>query len=363
MDKFKIGHLVDYFLKVNNQGTSFKDLSQEDMLSLAILSIFDKGGKTVKVSSYSYERPNDVIDENEFNLTKKEYEKAAKQIQKAIKKKVGKEFTALNIPSYEDLQAMMKDDKKIDFDELHFYAREGSVKNTNAQKPKFHGLPQKAQENLTLQEKQDFVSEVANDDTKYAIIEKFENMSDAEYRKYVDLAKEYDIALTNLQTHIDKFEPDKNVAYNRQDGLNGIQFNDKGQKVFRINGDAGVYESYKYENSNDTRFSEMMRYNADGYKTEYWQKSTYVDPNNPKEEHVGYIVYSLDENEKITKISTVPENFSQNQEFNDFKFYQQYCRYYDELDKNGAFDDNITTEASAPQVKETKVKIDPSTIK
>lgn len=363
MDKFKIGHLVDYFLKVNHQCTSFKDLSQEDMLSLAILSIFDKGGKTVKTSSYSYERPNDVIDENEFNMTKKEYEKAAKQIQKAIKKEVGKEFTAMNIPSYEDLQAMMKDDKKIDFEELHFYAREGSIKNSNAQKPKFHGVPQKAQASVSLEAKKDFISEVADDDSKYAIIEKFENMSDAEYAKYVQLAKEYDIALSNLQTYINEFEPDKNVAFNRQDGVNGIQFNDNGQKIFRINGDAGVYESYKYENANDTRFSEMVRYNPNGYKTEYWQKTTFVDPNSPSDKQVGYIIYSLDENEKVTKISTFPEGGSQDQDFNDFMFYQKYCRYYDELDAKGMFDSVEEQNEGASTIKETKVKIDPNTIK
>ena len=67
MDKFKISQLRDYFLKTNDTGVSYKDLSKEDLLSLAILSIFDKKGETIQGSQYSYERPDGIIDENELN--------------------------------------------------------------------------------------------------------------------------------------------------------------------------------------------------------------------------------------------------------------------------------------------------------
>ena len=84
MDKFKISQLMDYFLKTNSVGTSYKDLSQEDLASLAILSVFDKKGQTIKTSNYTYERPDGVIDEAEINVTKQEYEKAVKQIYKQL---------------------------------------------------------------------------------------------------------------------------------------------------------------------------------------------------------------------------------------------------------------------------------------
>ena len=92
MDKFKISQLMDYFLKTNNTGTSYMDLSQEDLASLAILSVFDKKGQTIKTSNYTYERPDGVIDASEINVTKQEYEKAVKDIYKQIKKEAGKDI-------------------------------------------------------------------------------------------------------------------------------------------------------------------------------------------------------------------------------------------------------------------------------
>ena len=133
------------------------------------------------------------------------------------------------MPSYEDLQAMMKDDKKIDFEELHLYAREGVIKPANAKKVEFHGLPALAETNITLQDKKDFVQKVADNDAEWAIIEKFNNMSDAEFNKYVKLAQSYDATFKDVQSYINEFEPDKNVSFNKQEGLNGEQFNDKGQ--------------------------------------------------------------------------------------------------------------------------------------
>jgi len=334
MDKFKIGHLVDYFIKVNKEGVSFKSLSQEDMLSLAILSVFDKKGKTVKTTQYTYERPDDVISQDEFNMTKAEYEKTAKQIEKAIKKEVGKDFSALKVPTYEDLQAMMKDDNKIDFEEIHAFAREGVIVNSTAKKPEFHGIPEKAKSNeVPLETMSDFVSSVANDDERYAVIEKFENMTDEEYNNFY---KSMFKVPEDTTQRIAEFKPETDVAYNKQDGLNGIQFNSHGQKIFRINSNAGMYESYKYADADDTRFSEMMRYNENGYKIEYWKQESYRDE---KGNSVPcYRVYILNEDEKVQKIATVPEGIDNSkdiQDFNDFNFYQQYCRYYDKLDENG----------------------------
>lgn len=332
MDKFKIGHLVDYFLKVNKGATSYKDLSQEDKVTLAILSVFDTKGKSVKTLQYTYERPDEAISQEEFNMTKSEYEKKAEQIKKELKKEAGNDFSKIKMPTYEDLQAMMKDDNKIDFTELHTFAREGVVQPSTAKKPEFHGLPQKAATNkATIETMKDFVSEVANDDNKYAIIEKFENMTDTEYKAFIKNLPEIP---ADIKSTIANFNPDTEVAFNKQHGLDGIQFNKHGQKIFRINGNAGVYESYAYASNDDTRFDTMMRYNANGYKTEYWKGGTATDKEGNKVPI--YTVYSLDENEKVINISTIPHEYTspETKKFNEFNFYQQYVKYYEELDKN-----------------------------
>ncbi len=332
MDKFKIGHLVDYFLKVNKSVTSYTDLSQEDKVTLAILSVFDTKGKTVKTLQYTYERPDETISQDEFNMTKAEYEKKAEQIKKELKKEAGKDFSEIKMPTYEDLQAMMKDDNKIDFTELHTFAREGVVQPSTAKKPEFHGLPERAATNkASIETMKDFVSKVANDDNKYAIIEKFENMTDAEYKEFVKNLPEIP---AEIKSTIANFKPDTEVSFNKQNGLDGIQFNKHGQKIYRINGNAGVYESYTYASKDDTRFDSMMRYNANGYKTEYWKSGTAINKEGNKVPI--YTVYSLDENEKVLNISTIPYEYTspEAKKFNDFNFYQQYVKYYEELDKN-----------------------------
>lgn len=331
MDKFKIGHLVDYFLKINKDGISYKDLSQEDKVTLAILSVFDTKGKTVKTSQYTYERPDEAISQDEFNMTKAEYEKKAEQIKKAIKKEAGKDFSEFKMPTYEELQAMMKDDNKIDFTELHTFARGGVVQPTTAEKPKFHGLPEKAATNkATLEAMQEFVYTVGDNDDLYSIIQKFTNMTDDKYKAFVDNLLKIP---ADIKSEIENFKPDTEVAFNKQEGRDGIQFNQHNQKIFRINGNAGVYESYTYASNDAETFDTMMRYNANGYKTEYW-KATGTTTDEDGNTTPIYTVYSLDENEEVIKISTIPEQ-EQSPEiknFNDFNFYKKFEKYYEELE-------------------------------
>ena len=136
MDKFTIKGLMDYYLRTNSTGTAFRDLTQEDLASLAVLSIFDQKGQTVKTSSYSYERPDGFIDSSEFNVTREEYEKAVKNISKQIKKEIGADFTGVNIPSYDDMQAMLKGDNKISFSEINLFVRENIIREPGAEKPR-----------------------------------------------------------------------------------------------------------------------------------------------------------------------------------------------------------------------------------
>ena len=334
MDKFKIGHLVDYFLKINKDGISYKDLSQEDKVTLAILSVFDTKGKTVKTSQYTYERPDEAISQDEFNMTKAEYEKKAEQIKKAIKKEAGKDFSEFKMPTYEELQAMMKDDNKIDFTELHTFAREGVVQPTTARKPKFHGLPEKTKTNEVPHDQMlDFVDKVAGDNAQYDIINKFQYMTNNEYETFVDNLPKIP---TEIESEIKNFSPNTEVAFNKQEGRNGIQFNQHNQKIFRINGNAGVYESYTYASNDAKTFDTMMRYNVNGYKTEYW-KATGTTTDEDGNTIPIYTVYSLDENEEVIKISTIPEQ-EQSPEiknFNDFNFYKKYEKYYNELVNTG----------------------------
>lgn len=62
--KFNINLLRDYFLKANiTENKGFGDLNNEELAGLAVLSIFDKSGKTVQTPSYSYEKPDGIIDQ------------------------------------------------------------------------------------------------------------------------------------------------------------------------------------------------------------------------------------------------------------------------------------------------------------
>ena len=335
MDKFKISQLMDYFLKTNSVGTSYKDLSQEDLASLAILSVFDKKGQTIKTSNYRYERPDGVIDEAELNISKQEYEKAVKHIYKEIKKEVGKEFTGVNIPSYEDLQAMLKGDNKIDFEELHLFAREGIIKKPDTKAPKPVLIPEKTGNNTkTPEQMQKFLDSVETDPTKIAAIERIDaKLSEA--TKNGTTAFDFSGLTDKAQAEIDAFVPDNDAAYNKQEGLDGKQYNANGQVVTRINNLAGAYEKYKYTtDSSDAKYSEMMRYNGNGYKTDYFRRETLTDKDGKT--FTGVVIYHLNEEEKIVRI-TYPEDAVHDErvdDFNDYNMLMQWLQYDEAI--NGA---------------------------
>lgn len=335
MDKFKISQLMDYFLKTNNVGTSYKDLSQEDLASLAILSVFDKKGQTIKTSNYTYERPDGVIDESELNVTKQEYEKAAKDIYKQIKKEVGKEFTGVNIPSYEDLQAMLKGDNKITFEELHLFAREGIIKKPGAEAPKPIVIPEKTGNNAkTPEQMQKFLDSVENDPSKIAAMERIDAKL-AEAQNNGTTAFDFTGLTDKAQAEIDAFVPDNDAAYNVQEGLDGYQYNSKGQVVTRINNHAGAYEKYKYtSDKSNAKYSEMMRYNGNGYKTDYFHRETLTGKDGKS--FKGVVIYHLDENEKVVRI-TYPEGAVHDErvdDFNDYNMLMQWLQYDEAV--NGA---------------------------
>lgn len=322
MDKFKISQLKDYFLKTNETNVSYKNLSKEDLLSLAILSVFDKKGKEIKGKNYSYERPDGIIDEKELNITQKEYEKAVKQIYKELKKETGSEITSLKMPSYADLQAMMANDKKIDFNELKIFASNGVVKKAGAEKPKPVLIPEKTGNNkLSDDEKLNFINNamINHEEEIYRIQDMVEAAEKrGETLSFVALAQ-----IKDLQSKIDEFTPDDNVAFNLQDGLDGKQFNETGQMITRINNHAGFYEKYKYDTPQDKEYSEMMRYKGNGYKAEYWRMETIQNSNGQSVK--GKVQYILDENEKIYKI-VLPPNAEKNQDIEDFNAYMLYNR-------------------------------------
>ena len=137
------------------------------------------------------------------------------------------------------------------------------------------------------------------------------------------------------QKEIDAFVPDNDAAYNKQDGIDGYQYNDDGQVVTRINNTAGVYEKYKYESDNsDAKYSEMMRYNGNGYKTEYFRRETLKDKDGNS--FTGVVIYALDENEKVVRI-TYPEGAVYDEridDFNDYNMFMQWLQYDEAI--NGA---------------------------
>lgn len=344
MDKFRISQVRDYFLRSNETGASFKNLSGEDLVSLAVLSVFDKSGKTVKTASVEYQRPDGIIDENEFNLSKADYDKMLKSINKEIKKEKGKEISALNIPSYEDLQAMMKEDKKIDFDELHLFARERIIREPGVEKPKPVQIPAKSGNNeLTLDEKQAYLEKVFSDPHKEAVLSRVEARLD-EAERTGKTAYDFTVlneAISLVEKQMNDFKPDDDISYNIQAGIDGLQFNSKGQRVTRINNTAGYYEKYAYKSDDsDAKYSEMVRYNGDGYKTDYFRRMRLVDEEGSGFE--GIVIYHLDENEKVCKI-TYPENAAipdDISDFNDYKLYEQVTRYYSDLEKSNVLSED-----------------------
>ena len=137
-----------------------------------------------------------------------------------------------------------------------------------------------------------------------------------------------------LQKLIDDFTPDNNVSYNVQDGFDGKQFNEHDQMVTRINNQAGFYEKYKYDSTEDEQYSEMMRYKPNGYKAEYWKVETLKDANGA--EFKGKVQYILDEGEKIYKV-VLPPNAAVDQnlvDFNSYMLYSKVLKYEQELEES-----------------------------
>ena len=337
MSKFNINQLKSYFINSNSTNKSYKDLSKEEMVSLAVLSLFDKSGKKIQVGSTSYEKQDGVISQEEFNMTQKEYEKMAKSIQKQLKKELGRDIK-FNIPSYEDLQAMMNDDKKISADELKIYAQNGVIKHSASEAPKPVVIPDKKGDNkLTLEEKKEYLQKAFADPAVNEILDaveaKFANSSVIAY----DFTPIKD-GLAKVQKNINEFKPKNDVAYNKQDPvtLDGSQYNSNGQVVTRINNSAGVYEKYIYPTADkDAPYSEMMRYNANGYKTEYFRREELTGADGKK--FIGSVMYKLDENENIIKI-TYPPNTKYDQifdDFNDYNLYNKIMEYGIELEDAG----------------------------
>lgn len=331
MDKFKLSQLVDYFIKTNSTGVSYKDLSKDDLTALAVLSIFDKGGKSVKVGDASYERPDGVIDEKELNISKDEYNKAISDIYKAIQKEKGKDLGAVKIPTYEQLQLMMANDKKIDFEEISLYTADGIIR-TDDKRPEPVLIPQKSGDNrLTLAQMEEFLTSAVENHGD--ALDRIQNALDIA-EKNNTTAFDFTGLTDDAQKAADEFVPDNDAAYNKQVGKDGHQYNEKGQLVTRINNNAGMYEKYKYDsNKKDAPYTEMMRYNGNGYKVEYWRRETLQDSNGNSFE--GIVQYILDENEKVSKIILPPQarQNQQIQDFNDFMLYERVMRYDEELAK------------------------------
>lgn len=335
MDKFTIKGLMDYYLRTNSTGTAFRDLTQEDLASLAVLSIFDQKGQTVKTSSYSYERPDGFIDSSEFNVTREEYEKAVKNISKQIKKEIGADFTGVNIPSYDDMQAMLKGDNKISFSEINLFVREKIIREPGAEKPRPIVIPEKTKSNAkTRAQMEQFLAEVENSPASIVAMERIDAKL-AEAQKNGTTAFDFTGLTDDVQKEIDAFVPDNDASYNVQDGLDGYQYNDNGQVVTRINNTAGAYEKYKYENDkSDAKYSEMVRYNGNGYKTEYFRRETLMGEDGRS--FTGVVIYVLDENEKVVRI-TYPEGAVYDKkvdDFNDYNMFMQWLQYDEAI--NGA---------------------------
>lgn len=335
MDKFTIKGLMDYYLKTNTTGVAFRDLTQEDLASLAVLSIFDKKGETVQTSSYTFERPDGVIDTSEFNITREEYEKAVKNISKQIKKEVGKEFTGVNIPSYDDMKAMFEGDNKVTFSEINLFVREQIIRKPDAKKPEPVLIPEKTASNeKTPEQMRQFLAEIENSPVSIAAMERIDAKL-AEAKANGTTAFDFTGLADDVQKEIDAFVPDNDASYNVQEGIDGYQYNDNGQVVTRINNTAGFYEKYKYENDkSDAKYSEMMRYNGNGYKTEYFRRETLMGEDGRS--FTGVVIYVLDENERVVRI-TYPEGAVYDKrvdDFNDYNMFMQWLQYDEAI--NGA---------------------------
>lgn len=326
--KFNFNILRDYFLKTNVAAVPLDKLKRDEIVNLAILSVFDTKGVTVKNPGYSYEKPDGTIDKAEFSaVTEKQYKQAVKDIQKVIKKQMGNDYSNLKIPTYEELNKMIADGK-IDVDELSGKAsiqKPLTPEEAEANKSRFIQIPKKA-ESGELSEKEltdwfenmnfDVVSNIYNQKKNGTY-----NYKPAE--KVIKRAEE-------AQTAVDAFmqNDDKPTGVQIKD-KDSIVYNANGQRIRRANGVSNVYESFKYENAADENYSEMMKYRLNGYKHIYIRRESLTDEKGNVQS--AYVAYALDENEKIYKIHMSPEFQSKEfDEFNNNNEYERSMRYFKE---------------------------------
>lgn len=349
MTDFKFNQLRDYFLKTTTvPDITLKQLEPNELVGMAILSIFDKKGLTVKTPQYSYEKPDNIIDKSEiYGVTEKQYEKAVKDIQKVLQKETGKDFSSLKIPSYIEMMKMMEDDK-IDFEELSainsvddaeevaeskptsnlrpatVYDSKTPAVADSVEKPVPIKVPEKQGEYvLTDDEMATFVSE-ADVNLMTSLYAKVKNGYN--FKPSPELAQRVE----NIQRNIEEFKPDEDVVRNVQNQLDGEQYNAKGQLVARVNNISQVYEKYKYEG--DSRdYSEMIQYKPNGYKTMYYKREALTDDKGRTT--MKKVAYSLDENEKVYKV-LLPPTF-ENEEINEFNDYNEYQRFMQYAQKSG----------------------------
>lgn len=330
MTDFKFDQLRTYFMKTNTvPDVTLKELEPNDLVGMAILSIFDKKGLTVKTPQYSYEKPDGLIDKSEiYGVTEKQYDKAVKDIQKVLKKETGKDFSSLKIPSYLDMMKMMNDDK-VDFQELATISafREGSADAEVGEKIAPVKAPEKQGDNkLSGDELADFISN-ADLDVLMDVHAKVKNGE--KYAPETAFQKQIDA----VQKSIDEFVPDDVSAYSVQNMSDGEQYNEKGQLITRVNNVSGVYEKYKYE-GDSKEYSEMVQYKPNGYKAMYFKRESLIDKNGSSV--VKKVAYSLDENEKIYKI--LPPQGYANGIMKDFNDNNEYLRFM-EYAKRSSYDD------------------------
>ncbi len=304
--KFNINLLRDYFLKANiTENKGFGDLNNEELAGLAVLSIFDKSGKTVQTPSYSYEKPDGIIDQSEFYaVTENEYAKAAKDIKKLLEKETGRDLSKINIPSYSDMVKMMSDNK-IDYNELVFPNKSEPLAEIK--------IPQK------------------NDSsgiTQADMAEHLQNMNRNEVaamHRRVQAGEKFDFSgfVGPFQDLIDEFQPEtQEIAYNKEQLDKVEQYNSKDQVVSAYDGVKNVYRKYKYDGSSK-KYSELMEYTPKGLKSAYYKRG--VDGR--------MAIFSLDENEEITRITVLspedgmPIKDAQIEEFNQYRQYEKFMDY------------------------------------
>lgn len=306
--KFNINLLRDYFLKANiTEGKAFSDLKSEELAGLAVLSIFDKKGQTVQESSYSYQKPDGIIDKSEFYaVTEKQYEKAAKDIKKSLEKATGRDLSRINIPSYSDMVKMMSDNK-IDYNELIYPGKSGNEPLVE----------------IKIPQKNDSLSMSQADMAEH--LQKMNRNEVAAMHRRVQAGEKFDFSgfVGPFQDLIDEFQPEtQEIAYNKEQLDKVEQYNSKDQVVSAYDGVKNVYRKYKYDGSSK-KYSELMEYTPKGLKSAYYKRG--VDGR--------MAIFSLDENEEITRITVLspedgmPIKDAQIEEFNQYRQYEKFMDY------------------------------------